>query len=273
MNTQLVLIVTYIVMMFPALAWAAEESATKDGLASMLGMAGIGLVLGWISKGVARYWEQKRPGLEEWATTLDDRLEAAMKKRFGVGLPNIAHDVWDAGARTGIGAADVLAHKGPLVRNVIRAAIARDPVKALAIIEEIKGIKDWSGYFYDQLSPETRQLFNLEKKALAVGIAKASVKASEAAKAGDIETLIDAKAAATKDEKAANLPDLTPESAAALADELRAEAVAKIENKPEVERWAARMDAGEDTEKLLQDILAKMQAKRLARAEMLGIAK
>lgn len=52
-----------------------------------------------------------------------------------------------------------------------------------------------------------------------------------------------------------------------MAEELRAEAVAKIERKPvePVESWAARMDAGEDTEKLLSEILAKMQAKRLAR--------
>lgn len=269
MNTQLVLIVTYIVMMFPALAWAAEEGQ-RDGMASMLGYAGFGLVLGWISKSVARFWDQKRPGLEEWATTLDDRLEAAMKKRFGVGLPNIAHDVWDAGARTGIGVADVMAHKGPLVRNVMRAAIARDPVKALRIIEEIKSIKDWSGYFYDQLSPETRELFNLEKKALAVGIARASVKASEAAKAGDIEAMIDAKAAATKDEKAVNLPDLTPESAAALADELRKEAEAKIEAKlmpMPVDKYSEMVDAGENIESVLQKILADMQAKRLARAK------
>lgn len=234
-----------------------KEAPTDYGWPHLLGMAGIGLVLGPVSNAVRRWFKGKAAGWEAAALKADDRISDYTERKWGFRLPAIVGDVHDAGIRTVFHGAEELVTRPDMIRNIIRAAIALSPARGLAVMADLSRVSDFTGYFYDQLTDDTRELFNLEKQKIAENMVQAAVRAS---KAIDVKTFVAAAASADKSYKIQKTAPATPADVARI--------VAEESGKP-VEpptRYAERAAAGEDMEKLLQEALAKLQAQRLARS-------
>lgn len=271
----IVLFVAWVLSMLPAELLAQSVSGanngwdvnTSYGWPALLGMAGIGFVLGPVSKYISRLFAKKLPSWQETALQGDDVASDFTEKRFGFKIPGVLRGVYEAVVKTVFHQTEELARRPELIRDVLRAAIAISPARFLAVAEALKAVTDWRGYFYQELPGDVREMFNLQKKEVGAKILANRVAFDEAMAIGDIPAAVEAGAAADKSHKILSIPVVTPAVVASIVAE-EAKAIQPV-NKIAPTNYAQQLDeiieAGGDhtkVEELLQKVLAKYEAKR-----------
>lgn len=134
----------------------------------------IGLVLTYIAGHLVGYWHKSTKTIVDIGTSLDDKLEAAIQKKFpNFHMPEFVHETWDTLIPWGVAWVEKFAGSKEFVRNALKYAMANNPEsvkKDLAVkLESLKNI-DWDGNFMAQLPPEWKEVFNQYKEEVAVRV-------------------------------------------------------------------------------------------------------
>jgi len=137
---------------------------------SMLLVAGMGWVLGWISKAVVAWWKGEKNKIAPEVAHMMKWLEEKLHINIPDGLETWFVDL----VQTGVNAADAYVSDPAFIRNVLRAVINKDASKFASAKDALSKV-DWAGNIMAQLPDDLKGIVNAAKEDKAVQLIQANM--------------------------------------------------------------------------------------------------